>query len=131
MAFPNAGQFRNLSGNIKIPMSKTNDEVVVVREDGEQFTIPREHLAAHINRGFTVKSKADMPTEKELASEIGYTGEYSEKSDNVREPQRAETYEKEVVAKLSGDAKKEAAAQVGKDNDDELAPKKASAKKSK
>ena len=53
-------------------MAKKDDSVVVVRGDGKEFTIQRDMVAEHINRGFTVKNKADQPSEDELKKAVGF-----------------------------------------------------------
>lgn len=113
---------RTLTHNLKEEnMSKNTEKtVVVISEEGKEVTLPERLVGQYINLGFTLKSKKDMPSEEVLAESEGYNwklaGERNkirgskdttlENEDTKQEPQRSETYVKEVVAKLDGEAKK-------------------------
>lgn len=82
--------------------SAKDDVVTVVRPDGKEFLIKRDLLAEHINRGFDVKHKADMPSEEELKKAVGYRSpEEREAMDRAKEAKTtaadAEEREKKAV----------------------------------
>lgn len=101
---------REFSHNLKHPMAKKDDAVTVVRDDGKEFLISRSMLAEHINRGFTVKDKADMPSEEELSKAVGY------KSPEEREALARAREAKKVSGEAEEREKKEVEAEAAAEN---------------
>lgn len=81
--------------------SAKDEVVVVVRPDGKEFLIKRDLLAEHINRGFDVKHKADMPSEEELSKAVGYKGAKGEAPEQPEGGDEATIPEEKPVAKKS------------------------------
>lgn len=101
------------SFNLKKTMAKKLEGVAtVVRGDGKEFIISKAMVAEHVNRGFTVKNKADQPTDQELKNAVGFKGSTASSKAVKKE---ATVPEKTAVEAETTDA--------------EEAPKKASAKK--
>ena len=52
---------KNESKNIAAQNAVKEDTAVVIREDGKEFTVVKSQVAAHLERGFSLKNKKDAP----------------------------------------------------------------------